>query len=167
MATEKFHKISNRLKYDNATLEPITLQAFESHGKMFDIILLHNSINHLDEAACINLLKDDSSKTIYREIFLKIDSLSNKGAKLILCDCSKYNFFAFLGIRNPISPSIEWHKHQAPEVWAGLLGDVGFVNPKIRWSSFNRLRRWGKVVISNKLVAYFLSSHFCLTMDKP
>jgi 2-polyprenyl-3-methyl-5-hydroxy-6-metoxy-1,4-benzoquinol methylase len=166
MEIVKFKKLSNRIKYDAVTPEPTTLQAFVSHSKMFDIILLHNSINHLDEEACINLLKDDSAKTIYRDMFRKIHSLSNKGAKLIICDCSRYNFFAFLGVRNPIYPTIEWHKHQAPEVWVGLLGDVGFENPKIRWSSFDRLRQWGKVFIGNKLMAYFLSSHFCLTMDK-
>lgn len=164
---EKFKKLNRLLLLDNVVLEPATLQAFESHGEAFDIILLHNSINHLDETACINLLKADCSKIIYKELFSKIYSLSNKGAKLIICDCSRYNFFALLKIHNPFAPSIEWHKHQAPEVWANLLAEVGFVNSKIRWSSFNRLRHVGRVLLGNKLMAYFLRSHFCLTMDKP
>lgn len=164
---EKFDKLNKLLKCNNVTLEPITFQAFESSGKTFDIILLHNSINHLDEIACINLLKDDTSKAIYQEIFSKIYSLSSKDAKLIICDCSRYNFFALFKIRNPFATTIEWHKHQAPKVWANLLGKVGFVNPRIRWSSFNRLRYWGRFLIGNKLMAYFFTSHFCLTMDKP
>jgi len=165
--TEKFQQLSSQLKNDNVTLEPTTLQAYESDGKTFDIILLYNSINHLDEPACINLLHDDSSKAVYRKIFSKISSLSNNGARLIICDCSRRNFFSALGIRNPIAPTIEWHKHQAPELWADLLSDVGFINPKIRWSSFNGLRSCGKVLLGNRLMTYFLTSHFCLAMDKP
>lgn len=164
---EKFRKLNKLLKCDHVTLEPVTLQAFEPDGELFDIILLYHSINHLDETACINLLKADSSKNIYKELFSKISSLSNKGTKLIICDCSKYNFFALLKIHNFFTPTIEWHKHQAPEVWASMLGEVGFVNPKIKWTSFNRFRWWGRLLFGNKFMAYFLMSHFCLTMDKP
>ncbi len=85
-------------------------------------------------------MKDNNSKAVYHEIF----SLSNKGTKLIVCDCSRYNFFALLKIRNPFSPTIEWHKHQSPELWAKLLKEAGFINPKIRWSSFNTLGKLGK-----------------------
>ena len=165
-ANEKFRKLSRNLELNNVTLEPITIQDFEPEGKRFDIILLQNSINHLDETACINLLKDESSKTTYKKIFSKISSLSNSGAKLIVCDCSRYNLFALLRIKNPFARRIEWQKHQSPEVWANLLSEVGFVNPNIRWTSFNRLRHWGKVIIGNKLISYFLISHFCLTMYK-
>lgn len=166
-ATDKFHKLRELLERNNVELRPITIQAFEPEGETFDVILLHNSINHLNETACINLLRESKSKAVYQEIFSKIYSLSSKGAKLIICDCSRYNFFTLFKIRNPFAPTIEWHKHQAPEVWANVLGEVGFVKPKIRWSSFNALRNWGRVLTGNKLVAYFLTSHFCLTMDKP
>ena len=165
--TDKFHKLNKLLERNNVELKPVAIQALESEGETFDVILLHNSINHLDETACINLLRESKSKAVYQEIFSKIYSLSNKGAKLIICDCSRYNFFALFKIRNPFAPTIEWHKHQAPEVWANLLGGAGFMNPKIRWSSFNTLRNWGRVLIGNKLMAYFLTSHFCLTMDTP
>lgn len=161
-----FQKLNARLKCDNVVLETTTFQNFDPKGKAFDIIVLCNSINHLDEAACINLLKNAKSKNIYREIFTKIAALSSEGANLIICDCSRYNFFGLLGIRNPFVPQIQWHKHQAPEVWAHMLGDVGFVNRRIRWSSFNRFRWWGRVFIGNKFMAYFLTSHFCLTLVK-
>jgi SAM-dependent methyltransferase len=164
--TEKFHKLEQHLQRDNVELMPITLQALEPEGETFDVILLHNSINHLDEIACINLLRESRSKSIYQEIASKIYLLSNRGAKLIICDCSRFNFLPLLKIRNPFAPTIEWHKHQAPEVWADLFGEVGFVNPKIRWTSFDHLRNLGRVLTGNKLMAYFLRSHFCLTMEK-
>lgn len=164
---DKFHKLNKFLDRSNVALKLVTLQELDPEDEKFDIILLHNSINHLDETACINLQSESKSKTVYLDIFSKIYSLANKGAILIICDCSRYNFFALLKIRNPFAATIEWHKHQAPEDWANLLGEAGFINPKIRWSSFNVLRNWGRVLIGNKLMAYFFKSHFCLTMDKP
>ena len=89
---EKFHKIKQHLECINVELLPIPLQALESEEETFDVILLHNSINHLDEAACINLLWESESRSIYQYIASKIYSVSNNGAILIICDCSRYNF---------------------------------------------------------------------------
>jgi len=164
---EKFNILNKLLEYNNVTLKTVTLQAFEPESNQYDIIILNNSINHLNETACINLQKDTNSRAVYHEIFSKIHSLSSKGAKLIICDCSRYNFFALLKVRNPFASTIEWHKHQSPELWADLLGESGFADPKFRWTSFNKLRYWGRILIGNKLMAYFLRSHFCLYMDKP
>jgi hypothetical protein len=115
----------------------------------------------------VTLLHDSRSRAVYQEICAKIHALASAGARLIVCDCSRHNFFQWLGIRNPFVPAIEWHKHQAPETWASLFGEAGFVSPGIRWSSFNTLRHWGRALTGNRFVAYFLASHFCLTMEKP
>lgn len=165
--TRDFLKLKKLLECDNVELRPQTLQELEPESETFDVILLHDSINHLDEKACVNLLNEPESKAKYQSIFSNVYSLSNSGAKLIICDCSRFNFFALIKIRNPFCSMIEWHKHQAPEVWANLLSLVGFTNPRIRWSTFNRLRNFGRIVAGNKIVAYFFKSHFCLAMDKP
>ena len=163
----RFRKMQERLHWGNVRLDTATFQAFEASGEAFDVILLYNSINHLDEAACIRLLRDDRALAAYRRIFLKVGALARAGAKLVLCDCSPHNFFAGLGLRNPFAPDIEWHKHHAPGVWVRLLGEAGFVNPKVRWSSFNRLRGMGRILLGHRWTAYFLYSHFRLTMEKP
>ena len=163
----KLRKLGRILGGDHVRFEPVTFQAFEPMGRQFDVILLHNSINHLDETACINLLNSEKSTAIYMDIFSKLSSLASGGSKLIVCDCSRYNFFALLGIRNPFAPTIEWHKHQAPEVWVDLLSQVGFVNPRLRWTSFNTLRSPGRTLLGNKLLSYFLRSDFRFTMEKP
>ena len=163
----KFRKLSGILEFNHVRFEPVTFQAFEPAGRQFDIILLHNSINHLDENACINLLNDETSKSIYLNMCSKLSALASSGAKLIVCDCSRYNFFALLRIKNPFAPTIEWHKHQAPKVWVDLLSQVGFVSPRVRWISFNTLRSPGRVLLGNRLLSYFLRSHFRFTMEKP
>ncbi len=163
----KFNRLNELLCKNNVTLEPKALQNIGASLGSFDIVLIHNSVNHLDENACISLLTNSQSREIYREIFSKIFKLSNNGAKLILCDCSRNNFFDLLKVRNPFLPAIEWHKHQQPEVWAELLCEVGFKNPRITWSSFNALRGLGKIIFGNRIMSYFLTSHFRMIMDKP
>ena len=164
---EKFRKLAEVLGQDQVKFEPTTFQAFDPGGKQFDVILLHNSINHLDETACINLLSDEASKATYLNMCSKLSSLAGRRAKLIVCDCSRYNFFALLRIKNLFAPTIEWHKHQAPEVWVDLLSQVGFANPSLRWTAFNTLRAPGRVLLGNKLLSYFLRSNFRFTMEKP
>jgi hypothetical protein len=61
---------------------------------------------------------------------------------------------------------IEWHKHQAPEVWASLVKQAGFYIPKIRWSSFNMLYSIGKFLTANRFSEYLLHSHFCIRATK-
>lgn len=163
---DTFHRLAGLLECGSVDLVPVTIQALDPSGEKFDIVLLHNSVNHLDETACVNLLADFEAREVYTRIFSKIYSLSNRGAKIIVCDCSRYNFFAQLRVRNPFVPTIEWHKHHPPEVWANLLGEVGFVQPKIRWSSPNTLRGMGRLILGNRFASYFMTSHFCLYMSK-
>jgi len=162
----RFRDLGASLRLKTAILLRETIQGYESRGRQFDIVLLHNSINHLNESACITLLTDRRSMVAYRDIFAKISGLSTRGAKLIVCDCSCDNFFAALGLRNPIARSIEWQKHQTPETWINLLSGADYVNPRVRWTSFNSLRTLGRAIMGNRFVSYFLTSHFCLTMEK-
>ena len=163
---EKVRRISSLMGVKKVDLEPATFQDFEPRDKLFDIILLHDSINHLDEDACINLLNNDSSKTAYKNLFHKLASMADTGASLIICDCSRFNFFASLGIRNPLTPNIEWHKHQSPSVWISMLIEAGFGRPRTKWISFNRFGSLGQLITGNKFASYFLKSYFCLAMKK-
>jgi len=163
---DKFRKLSASLSLSNVTFQPIRFQDFDSGNQIFDTILLHNSINHLDEEACIKLQYDDAARNRYKFTFQKLSEISAPGAKLIIADCSRYNFFASLGIKNPFAPIIEWHKHQSPEFWSSMLLNYGFINPKVRWTSFNNLRKAGRLLFGNRFTSYFLTSHFVLVMDR-
>lgn len=170
---KKFKQLSASLSLSNVSLQPVTFQEFDSVNQTFDIILLHYSINHLDEQACIKLQQDDAARKRYELIFQKLSKIAAPRAKLIITDCSKHNFFALLGIRNPFAPTIEWHKHQSPEFWSNMLSDYGFINPKIRWgldveayfSSFTGLPKGGRL-FRNRFASYFLTSYFLLVMEK-
>lgn len=163
---DTFQRLSSKFSVNNISALPVSFQNFEPCNQTFDIILLHSSINHLDEEACINLKHSDDAINRYKAIFQKLSQIASPGAKLIICDCSRYNFFALLHLRNPFAPTIEWHKHQSPSLWSNMLQDFGFVNPKIRWTLPGLPKETGKL-IGNRFACYFLSSYFYLCMDKP
>jgi hypothetical protein len=147
-------------------LIPQRLQDYESGDSLFDVLLLHASINHLDEKACIRLRDDREAQRSYAKLFGKLASLASPRAAIVIIDCARRNLFADLGVKNPITPTIEWEKHQSPALWAHLLTQAGFAHPVIRWSSFNSLRSFGRVFLGNRIAAYCLTSSFCLTMER-
>lgn len=163
--TKKFNYINKALNYTNVALKSSTFQSYIFQDQ-YDIISLHDSINHLDEQSCINLFTDKCSYVNYQKIFRKIYEIANKNAIIVICDCTNSNFFGKLKMINPFSPTIEWHKHQRPEAWVSLLKEAGFIDPKIKWSSFNRLGNIGRFFLGNRFMSFFLQSHFCLVMRK-
>jgi SAM-dependent methyltransferase len=141
--------------------QPRTLQTMPADGRRFDVILLHNSVNHLDENACIELARSDAARRAYAGVFARIHALAAPRAALILCDCSSRNLYAGLGVRNPFAVSIEWHKHQPPALWIDRLAAAGFSRPRLTWTFCPRLG-----ATAGGWVAWFLDSHFRLEMRR-
>ena len=164
-ALSTFQKMKARFPQANVTLDTRLIQQF-SAAQPFDIVLMHASINHIDEEACIHLLADRAAWAKYREQFTAISALLVKGGFLIVSDCARQNFFDRLGLQNPLCPTIEWHKHQQPGVWARLLAEVGFQDPKIHWEPVYRLGKAGEILTGNQLVSFFLRSAFRMHMRK-
>lgn len=165
----KFNEIKNAFEFPLPVEHlPLTLQDYLQliDDAAYDVIILHNSINHLDEEACINFRWSKSSYNTYKSIFTQVYKKMSPGGKLIVVDCSCNNFLNAIGVKNYLNPNIEWHKHQAPETWIGLLKEIGFKNPKIEWGSPNRLGKAGRLLMGNSFVSYLGQSHFKFTMDK-
>jgi len=87
---------------------------------------------------------------------------------LLIWDCARRNLYGDLHIKNVIvpiipgqkpSPTIEWEKHQQPEVWAKLFLESGFRDPKITWRSDSRLLHLG-LWQRNRIIAYLGRSLF-------
>jgi len=164
---QRFKEIKSALRISTPVEQyATTIQCFNDTSEKFDIILSHNSINHFDEEACVNLMSDPQAKETYCRIFKTLNSLAENGAKLVVADFTRRNFWDLCHLTNPFVPTIEWEKHAHPKEWAELLADAGFCNPQIRWLPFNRLGHPGQLILGNPAAAYFLNSFFCLTMDK-
>jgi SAM-dependent methyltransferase len=143
-----------------------TLQAYRDPDG-FDILISIASINHLDEEACARLQEDPRAEDSYRQVFRHVARLARPGARFVIVDCARHNFFAMLGLKNPLCPTIEWHKHQPPQVWAKLLREAGFGGEVVRWEPLYRFGRAGRWLLSNRLAAFFTKSAFRLEMAKP
>ena len=154
------------LDYEGVVISESTFQAFEANGEKFDVALLSASINHLNEAACINLQESESSQNEFRKIFSQLLNLLNPNAVVIITDVSNRNFFGDIGLKNPFSPTIEWHKHQPPSVWVELLQEVGFVNAEISWMSPSQYFQFG-IILQNAFCNYFRSSIFRIVVRAP
>ena len=142
-----------------------SFQDFQEQRK-FDLIVMANSINHLNEKATIDLLEKEESRQIYSQLFRKVHRLLKDGGTLIITDCNRYNFFDLIGLRSPFMPTIEWSKHQSPYTWTKLLREVGFKTRSLKWTTPNALGVIGRILFSNPFVAYFLLSHFRIKFVK-
>lgn len=165
-AARAFERMTERLRGAGVRHEAMTLQDFEPNRAEYDVVLLHNSINHLDEDACVALLRDAAARDRYGALFRKIARLSRRGATLIVTDCSRHNLYPLLGLKNPFRPTMEWHKHQTPEAWSSLLAEAGFGRRRIRWRSPNPLRSAGRILLGNRVASFLLDAQFCLTMTR-
>lgn len=136
-----------------------TIQEFNTKSK-FDIIILHDSINHLNEEIFSEIHQKKESYVLYKNLVDKIITLLNPKATIIITDCSRSNFWGDLGFKNPFAPSIEWELHQPPELVLSLF-DERKMNFVIRWSPFKRFGLIGRLISNlGRIPSYFLQSHF-------
>lgn len=157
---QTFNAFKAEMGFDNVELIKTTIQEYEIPAGGFDIVLIQNAINHFDEPACVTLRESAESQAAYRKIFKSIAELVAPGGILIISDCSSNNFWAKLGMKNPIDPSIEWEKHQPPHIWATVAEPEGLKLEEVRWSSPTRFGKLGRLLIGNAIGAWFFTSHF-------
>jgi len=86
----------------------------------------------------------------------------NKNATIIITDCSKYNFFGDIGLKNPFAPQIEWKKHNSPYVWKKILQQSQYNSINVEWINHNSLRTAGSIIFGNKYMSYLLNSYFLI-----
>lgn len=163
--TQNFNKVRSELGFDSvAELDTRLLQDYD--GEPFDIVLSHNSINHLNEEACENIQVSSNAKQDYIALFENLYAFCEPGAKLIVCDCGRRNLFGDIGITNPFMKTIEWEKHQEPSVWGELLEQAGFKLDNIKWNTFNSLGKLGPPLLGHFIPSYMTLSHFRMYLHK-
>jgi SAM-dependent methyltransferase len=129
----------------------------ESTGP-FDVVVMYNVINHLDEEAVLVLDKDIVALERYTALLRKLWLHVHSASWLVVADCARNNFWSQLGLRSPLVPSIEWQKHQNPQIWIEVFRQAGFRNVDLRWSPMQVFPRF----TGNRFVQYLTCSHFVL-----
>jgi len=162
-------QLAKNFGFNNVILKSCTLDAYDFAEGPFDVIVMYNVVNHLNEEACINIHKSNEARDCFKSYFSLLLSqllsqLTQNGV-LIAADCARNNFWGDIGVRNPVAKTIEWEKHQNPSVWANLLKSVGFQSVEYWWNPPYKIRFLGSIV-KNKPVAYLTNSHFILKANK-
>ena len=147
---------------DRVSISSLYLQELKTKER-FDIVVLYDVINHLDESAVVSLHCDPRSQKRFHEIAQQLFSLTAPGGFLLIADCARSNFWKSLSLESPLARSIEWEKHQNPSVWIQLFKNIGYQTVDLRWSP---LYPFG-ALSSNWLMQYMTSSHFVLRLRKP
>ncbi len=132
----------------------------------FDIIVMHNAINHIGEDILGDVLENNDAYIEYVGRLKTILDRLSSGGVLIVADCGRKNFFGDMGLRNPFAPSIDWDLHCEPGVWQQMIEDIGFLHIKTQWTARREFSVFGKYFLANRVCSYFLGSHFVSTYQK-
>jgi cyclopropane fatty-acyl-phospholipid synthase-like methyltransferase len=135
-----------------------TLQDLPVSTEAFDVAVMYNVINHLDEDSVVRLHQDTSAEESYVALLQKLRRHLTAQGVVIVADCGRDNVWPRLGLASPFMPTIEWQKHQNPEIWIRVFDKAGFENIDFRWSPLQPLPE----VTGNRLVQYLTCSHFVL-----
>lgn len=134
--------------------------------ELFDVILLHNCINHLNEEACVVLKKDTDAQKEFQSYFDKLYKLTKSNGQVLITDSSRSNFFGDLDLKNPIAPTIEYHKHQNAKIWQSFAVKAGFSIERVTYTPLYVLGKIGAILSANRLISYIGLSSFKLVLKK-
>ena len=162
---ERFQRLQELLKRPEVRFGAEAFQDWDPQGQRFDVVLMHASINHLDEEGCIHLHRDPGARQRYAKVFEKLAAISRPGASLVVVDCSRRNLFGDLGLTSPFAPTIEWQKHQRPSSGRSCWRRPASARPAFAGIA-NALGPLGSALLGNRLGSYLTTSLFCLTMTR-
>ena len=156
------HVIPNSIKFDQRTIQEY------NESQKVDIIILHDSINHLNEELFTKIHKDSKALEEYQKLVNKISDLLSERGVIIVTDCGQKNFWTMLGLKSPIAPNNEWNLHQSPKMAVNLFKVTGSkYTYSPRWSPFKRFDSFGRILSSlGFLPSFFMKSHFNLLLKK-
>jgi SAM-dependent methyltransferase len=156
-----FHRLIAELDLERVEGSSLPVQKLPVPIDPFDLVILYNVINHLNEDAVQRLHKDPAAVNSYKALLGHLRQLLRPGGVLVMADCGRNNFWHKRGWQSPIDPNIEWDKHQDPETWISIFGQAGFRLQDQRWSPFYPFYPLGRL-LANRLTQHLTASHFVL-----
>jgi cyclopropane fatty-acyl-phospholipid synthase-like methyltransferase len=134
------------------------LQQLPLRSRLFDIVVMYNVINHLDEEAVTILHQYPFAFDRYVALLTDLRARMSQDGWLIAADCARSNLWHWLNLPSPFARSIEWHKHQNPDQWVNVFERAGFRYVDLHWSPLQPFPR----LTSNWFVQFMTCSHFVL-----
>ncbi|MEH3108449.1 MAG: class I SAM-dependent methyltransferase [Sphingomonas fennica] len=156
---DQLRQTADALDLRNLNMMPAFLEDLRAEDGRFDVVMLWNVINHLDENAVQVLHENEAARARFVGIFRHLKTLVAKDGIVIVADAARHNFWPLLGLRSPVAPRVNWRKHQAPSVWRALMAEAGFGQQSLRWTPVWPFGRYS----GNPIFQYFAGSHFTQT----
>lgn len=158
-----FARAQEALGTTGAQLVNESIQDHVEHCGTYDVIILHDAINHLDEASYTKLHEDPAAFAEYVRLFARIAARHATGGDIVIADCARRNLFGDLGLRAPFAPNINWRLHQDPRLVAKVLEAAGYSDVRWKWTPLKRAGLIGRIAAKlGRVPSYFLQSHFVL-----
>lgn len=126
--------------------------------ELFDIIVMYNVINHLDEDAVAVLHQNPAALARYVAILQDLRLRMRPDGSVIVADCARTNLWNQLGLVSPFARCIEWHKHQNPPVWIDVFERANYQYLDLRWQPLQPFSR----LTANWFMQYVTCSLFVL-----
>ncbi|WP_167768513.1 methyltransferase domain-containing protein [Haloarcula amylovorans] len=158
-----FRRLKNRAnKYENINALNQAFQDFVIKDQ-FDLVVLHNSINHLNENLVTRIHNDKVAWDRYQNLIDKIFEVTAQQGKVVVCDSARSTFWTPFDI-SPVS-NIEWEKHQNPDLWVSIFRESGFEYIQKDWTPV-----FGNPIIQlvtgTYLGAFLRAGHFRLLFQR-
>jgi len=158
-SNKRFLEIREELGLGQCVQEPVDFLSYKNEVP-FDMVLLYNTINHIRDVTSDVRYAPEARKSQSR-VVAKIAEMLKVGGWVVFCDSSRRNLFGDLGLRSPISPSINRKGHQCPGAWREL-----FVEQGLGQFSCNRyvpyIVPWACWLLDNPVCDYLTFSHFVM-----
>jgi cyclopropane fatty-acyl-phospholipid synthase-like methyltransferase len=158
-----FKRLINDLSFEDRVIASSDHLEDTAGVSPFDVAVLFDVINHIDEKAVVALHHDQNAVAKFVATLRQMKALLGRGATVIVADCGRKNLWNTFGLRSPLAPTIEWEKHQEPEIWISIFRQAGFQLLDLRWSP---LYPFGRLT-SNRLAQFATASHFVLRFRVP
>ncbi len=159
LMTDQFNHMKESFGKDRINYHRDFIDSLEEPN-YFDIVLMHNSINHIGEDLIEKILTNQEEYSEYVERIKKITGRLKPGGTLVVADCGRNNFWDDVGLKSPFAPTIEWKLHREPDTWKKMIEEAGLVHINTKWTARRELRSIGKTLLGNRLCSYLLGSHF-------
>jgi 2-polyprenyl-3-methyl-5-hydroxy-6-metoxy-1,4-benzoquinol methylase len=169
---DTFQQKIEKLCLHNLEFHPITMQSYEAPPASFDIVYMLAVINHLDETQVETLDRKEESRVVFRQLLQPVYNWLKPGGTLVVTDISNTHAYIplmKLGLlkQHPFHKTIEWEKHQPPQVWKSLLESAGFSAVQYHWATNWRYPQIPRFLCDNVVAAQLYSPLFVLHAHKP
>jgi len=124
---------------------------------VFDIIVMHNTINHIGEDILEDILFNNDA---YIDCGIRVKTLLDRlssGVILIVSNCGSRNFFGQIGLKRLFAPSIDSYLHCESGVWQQMIEDLGFSSIKTQWTARREFGFLERFFLSINYVLIFLT----------